>query len=169
MVYSLQLLISISSILSCCLAMKLYLTLLRPRGLQLHQAPLSMGFPRQEYWRGFPFPSPEDLPNPGIKPAYPALAGGIFTTKPPGKPLSGMYFVLNQNLMKISIPLTRVWFWFFPPSSFPVFLCLIPLAFLSVLIALFSKTHSRILAWRIPQTEEHGGLQSIGSQRVGHN
>ena len=37
------------------------------------QAPLSMGFPRQEYWDGLPFPSPEDLPNPGIKPTSPAL------------------------------------------------------------------------------------------------
>ena len=38
-----------------------------------HQAPLSMGFPRQQYWNGLPFPSPEDLPNPGIKPRSPAL------------------------------------------------------------------------------------------------
>jgi len=36
-----------------------------------HQAPLFVGFPRQEYWSGFPFPSPGDLPNPGIKPASP--------------------------------------------------------------------------------------------------
>ena len=48
-------------------------------------APLSMGFPRQEYWNGLPFPPPEDLPNPGVKPASPALAGGFFTTEPPGK------------------------------------------------------------------------------------
>ena len=48
------------------------------------QAPLAMGFPRQEYWSGLPFPSPGDLPDPGIKPASPALAGGFFTTKPPG-------------------------------------------------------------------------------------
>ena len=45
-----------------------------------HQAPLSMGFPRQEYWSGMPFPSPGDLPNPGIKPTSPALASGFFTT-----------------------------------------------------------------------------------------
>ena len=54
-----------------------------------HQAPLSMGFPRQEDWNGLPFPSPEDLPNPGIKPASPvspALAGRFFTGKPPGMP-----------------------------------------------------------------------------------
>ena len=37
-----------------------------------HQAPLSMGFPRQEYWSVLPFPSPWDLPNPGIEPASPA-------------------------------------------------------------------------------------------------
>ena len=51
------------------------------------QAPPSMGFPRQEYWRGLPFPPPGDLPNPGIKPVSPALAGGFFTTEPPEKPL----------------------------------------------------------------------------------
>ncbi|ELR61190.1 hypothetical protein M91_17462, partial [Bos mutus] len=44
-----------------------------------HQAPLSMGFSRQEYWSGLPFPSAEDLSNPGIKPASPALAGRFFT------------------------------------------------------------------------------------------
>ena len=52
------------------------------------QAPLSMGFPRKEYWSGLPFPPPGDLPNPGIKPrspASPALAGGFFTTEPPGQ------------------------------------------------------------------------------------
>ena len=52
------------------------------------QAPLSMGFPRQEHWRGSPFPSPGDLLNPGTEPASlvsPALAGGFFSTAPPGK------------------------------------------------------------------------------------
>ena len=47
------------------------------------QAPLSMGFSRQEYWCGLPFPTARDLPNPGIKPATlisPAQAGGIFIT-----------------------------------------------------------------------------------------
>ena len=48
-----------------------------------HQAPLSMGFSRQEYWSGLPFPPPEDLFDPGIKSSSlmsPALAGGFFTT-----------------------------------------------------------------------------------------
>ena len=55
-----------------------------------HQAPLSMGFSRQEYWSGLPFPSPEDRPSPAIEPGSPtspALADEFFTTKPPGKPL----------------------------------------------------------------------------------
>ena len=50
------------------------------------QAPLSMRFSKQEYWSGLPFPSPGDLPNPGTEPKSPALAGGIFTTEPAGKP-----------------------------------------------------------------------------------
>ena len=50
-------------------------------------APLSMGFSRQEYWNGEPFPSPGDLPHPGIEPASPELADGFFTSEPPGKPL----------------------------------------------------------------------------------
>ena len=54
-----------------------------------HQAPLSMRFPRQDYWSGLPFPPPGDLPDPGIEPetpASPALAGRFFPTEPPGKP-----------------------------------------------------------------------------------
>ena len=50
------------------------------------QAPLSTGFPRPEYWSGFPFPSPGDLHEPGIEPRSPALAGGFFTTEPPEAP-----------------------------------------------------------------------------------
>ena len=53
------------------------------------QAPLSMGFSGQEYWRGFPFPPLGHLPDPEIgteSPVSPALAGGLFTTGPPGKP-----------------------------------------------------------------------------------
>ena len=51
------------------------------------QAPLSMGFSRQKYWSGLPFLPPGDLPDPEIKPKSPALAGGFFTTEPPGKPI----------------------------------------------------------------------------------
>ena len=55
------------------------------------QASLSMEFSRQEYWSGLPFPSPGDLPDPGIKPVSPALAGRFFTTEPPEEPN------MNQN------------------------------------------------------------------------
>ena len=53
-----------------------------------HQAPLSMGFSKQEYWSGLPFPPPGDPPNPGIKPHLLCLlqAGSFFTIVPPGKP-----------------------------------------------------------------------------------
>ena len=51
-----------------------------------YQAPPSMGFSRQEYWSGLPFPSAGDLSNTGIEPASPTLAGRFFTTEPPGKP-----------------------------------------------------------------------------------
>ena len=56
-----------------------------------HKPPLSMEFSRQEYWSGLPFPTPEDLPNPGVKTGItsltsPAMAGGLFITEPPGKP-----------------------------------------------------------------------------------
>ena len=47
-----------------------------------HQAPLSMEFSRQEYWLGLPFPSPGDIPDPGIELTSPTLAGGFFTTEP---------------------------------------------------------------------------------------
>ena len=45
-----------------------------------------MGFPRQEYWRGLPLPSPGDLPDPGIETGSPDLAGRFFTSEPPGMP-----------------------------------------------------------------------------------
>ena len=51
-----------------------------------HQAPLSMGFSRQISWSELTFPSPGDLLDPEIEPKSPALAGGFFTTEPPGKP-----------------------------------------------------------------------------------
>ena len=66
-------------------------TLLWPPRTVACQFPLSMGFSKQECWNGLPFPSPEDLPNPGIKPVSLvslALVGVLFTTAPTGKPES---------------------------------------------------------------------------------
>ena len=58
----------------------------------VHQAPLSIGFSRQEYWDGLPCPSPGDLPDLGIQPtslSSPPLAGRFFTAEPPGKNTGG--------------------------------------------------------------------------------
>ena len=51
-----------------------------------HQAPLSMEFSSQEYWRGWPFPSAGDLPDPGIKSGSPAMQADYLLSEPPGKP-----------------------------------------------------------------------------------
>ena len=50
-----------------------------------HQAPLSIAFSRQKYWSGLPFPSPGDLPDPGIEPRSPTLQADALTSEPPGK------------------------------------------------------------------------------------
>ena len=56
-----------------------------------YQAPLSMEFSRQEYWSGLPFPSPGDLPDPGIEPGSPALQVDPLISEPPGKPLLSLW------------------------------------------------------------------------------
>ena len=69
---------------------------LQPHGLYC-QVPLSMEFPRQEYWSGLPFLSPGDLPHPEIKLISPALAGGFFTAEPLGK--SDVLCILIRSLV----------------------------------------------------------------------
>ena len=56
------------------------------------QAPLCMGFSRQEYWSGLPFPSPGDLPDPGIELWSPALQADSLPTETPGKPLTKLEY-----------------------------------------------------------------------------
>ena len=71
--------------LSCFSRVQLFVTL----WTVAHQAPLSLGFSRQEYWSGLPCPPPGDLLDPGVKPMSlmsPAMAGGLFTPSTPGKP-----------------------------------------------------------------------------------
>jgi len=69
-----------------CLVAKLCLTLFVTPWTVDHQAPLCTWFSRQKYWGGLPFPSPGDLPNPGIEPVSPLLTGGFFTSEPLEKP-----------------------------------------------------------------------------------
>ena len=64
------------------------------------QVPLAMGFSRQEYWNGLPFPPPVDLPDPGIKPRYPvspALTDRFFITLPSGKPTIALLCSIAQD------------------------------------------------------------------------
>ena len=62
-----------------------------------YQAPPSMGFSRQEYWSGLPFPSPGDLPNPGMEPRSPTLQADASTSEPPGKPVGINSCLLKRN------------------------------------------------------------------------
>ena len=61
-----------------------------------YQAPPSMGFGKQEYWSGLPFPSLGDLPDPGIKPGFPAFQADALTSEPPGKPQSESRSVVSD-------------------------------------------------------------------------
>ena len=63
------------------------------------QAPLSMGFPRQEHWSGLPFPSPGDFSDPGIEPRSPALQADSLPFEPPGNPCS--WFILRPPCVMV--------------------------------------------------------------------
>ena len=105
------------------------------------QAPLPMGFSRQECWNGLPFPSPRDLLSPGIKPtellSFLGFPGGTSCEEPACQ--RRRHKRLGFDLWVRKIPWRGI------------------------------ATHSSILAWRILWTEEPGGLQSMESQRVRHN
>ena len=115
------------------------------------QAPLSVGFSRQEYWSRYPFPSPGDLPYPGICPGSPALQAGALPSKLPGHfpgGASGKRICLTvQEMQETWVPSLG---WEDPLKK-------------------GMAAHSSILAWKILWTEKPGGLQSTGSQRVGHD
>ena len=66
------------------------LTLCNPMDYIAHQGPPSMEFSRQEYWSGLPFPSPGDLPHPGIEPGSPSLQADALPSEPLGKPNRGL-------------------------------------------------------------------------------
>ena len=70
-----------------------------------------MGFPRQDYWSGLTFPSPGDLPDPGIEPVFPALASGFSTTEPSGKPPAQIVSEKNKEEARTSVYLVMT-----PPS-----------------------------------------------------
>ena len=84
--YTIKIQKSVSFLVGGDLVIKSCLTLATPWTIS-HQAPLSIGFSRQEYRNGLPFPSPRDLSDPGIKPGSPALQADSLPTEIPGKPL----------------------------------------------------------------------------------
>ena len=80
-----------------------------------NQALLSMEFSRQGYWSGFLFPSPRDLPEPGIEPVsyVSCFIGGLFTTEPPGSP----------GLCTSKVPVFLPWWGFLPLSLWEILVC----------------------------------------------
>ena len=97
-----------------CSVTESHLILLWPRGE--HQAPRSMGFPRQEYWSGLSFPSPRDFPDPGIKPTSPRWAGSLYHWAPrkaPPQPRTSLLYVFRD----LPVLDTYLCFHGTPPSS----------------------------------------------------
>ena len=92
----------------------------------VYQAPLSMGFSRQENWSGLSFPSPGDLPNPGIKPGSPALQAAALPSEPPGNPYSIIKMQVRGHILQehssvlaqlLSTLSSRTRAYFHPPSA----------------------------------------------------
>ena len=142
---------------ACAKLLQSCLTLCATLWTATHQAPLLMGFTRQEYGSGLPCPPPGDLPDPRIKlTSLLHLQADSLPLVPPGKPCkqsNASYF--------IKVPLTTIWcepnletggsIWRRPNVEKEM------------------ATHSSILAWRIPWTEKPGRLQSMVLQRVRHD
>ena len=98
-----------------CEVAQLCLTLCDPMDCVAYQAPPSMGFSRQEYWSGLPFPSPGDLPDPGIEPGSPAFQADALPSEPPGKPIESdrTYLILVPRVPhQLSKYLNHLFRWF---------------------------------------------------------
>ena len=141
------------------------------------QAPLSMGFSRQEYWSGLPFPSPEELPNAGIEPWSPAwqadslpfeLQGSLIMDRD-AKILSKILANNIERTIHRDQP---------PPTAQAVKILPASQQTQETQVQSLGRedplekemaAHSGILAWIIPQTEEPDRLQYMGLQRVRHD
>ena len=142
------------------LVTKSCLTLVTPWTVA-RQAPLSMGFPRQEYWSGLPLPSPGDLPGPGIKPRCPTLQADSLPTELWGKPLyrkfykMGGAFCLSQKV--------------FPQTIFSKVVSTVILATSSFLAsACVRSLFSHLQLFATPWTVAHQVPLSMGFSRQEH-
>ena len=151
-----------------------------------------MGFSRQEYWSGLPFPSPGDLPDPGTEPGSPTLEADALTSEPPGNRnilLSRIHFKMlntwptdlelgHMTLRKLE---SNTSYWmkvFLAATSFNLIKSMQwPRSnsqwdywhTIHVALEKAMATHSSTLAWKIPWTEEPSRLQSMGSLGVRHD
>ena len=122
-----------------------------------------MGFSRQEYWSGLPFASPGELPDPGIEPKSPTLLADALPTE-----LCGKSIIFSDKVLgNLGFPGGA-------SGKEPARQCRRQRDSVRSLgwedpLEEGMATHSSILAWRVPWTEEPGGLQSVGSRRVEHD
>ena len=114
-----------------------------------HQAPLCMKFSGQGYWSGLPFPSPGDIPNPGIESRSPALQADSLLTELQIFETS-LIAQMAKRLPTMRETQVQSLGWEYPLEK-------------------EMASHSSTLAWKIPWMEERGRLQSMGSQRVRHD
>ena len=150
----------------------------------VRQAPLSMEFSRQEYWSGLPFHTPGDLLNPGIEPmSHESLAQAdrFFTAVPSYQLFIDASWVPLRELLQLTYHINInvfLEFMFESRTSMVTQMvkCLSTMRETGVRalgredpLEKEMAIHSNIIAWKIPWTEGHGRLQSMGSQRVGHD
>ena len=128
-----------------------------------HQAPWSMESSRQEYWSGLPFPSPGDLPNPGMEPGSPALQADSLPSEPQGKPCEtlAVFPALHRISWKLADFIHSSWRLLVPFLSLAPPPCFSPLLTpgvfsVSVSLLLFSYIHFFVLYFLIPYI--HGSI-----------
>ena len=124
------------------------------------QAPLSVGFPRQEYWSRSPFPSPGGLPDPGIETVSPAIAGLFFTTESLGKPGQHWWVYSNQTNL-IGTFFKMKWSWFFLTSGTSWWH-----THWQDFLEKGMTTHSSILAWKFHEQRSLADYSPWGQSRT---
>ena len=130
----------------------------------VYQASLSMGFSRQEYWCGLPFPSPGDLPDPGIESRSPALQANAFTVWTTSDWVTNDWIILDYWCFSLWASLVAQMIKNLPAIQETKVGSLGREDPLKKRMA----THPSFFAWRIPWTEEPGRLQTMRLQRVGY-